>query len=276
MSDKFLGRWLVSEYVFNPNGQYVGKIEQKRELHQRNDGRIRVVQNCKPEAALANHPMGKFAGEWEFDLSVDGRLRRYHGPAVIGTGLPWRDGVMTGSGIWPDFGYSFRSYGILINPQRQLTGGQFFLPGEMVANIIGVAVPEEVSSEYPQLDLEQFQSDQQMTGTRDRYNVNGVEIEAESITRISVKNDDGFNWEENESKLIFKKRPEKSIWQCQQDDLHGFGRRFGPAVMIDLHSDKAIRQTIFSMFDSQTCMTVELWHLYKNEQLHAVEYVCLS
>ncbi|MCP5100687.1 MAG: hypothetical protein GY943_34495, partial [Chloroflexi bacterium] len=126
MSDKFLGAWLVSEYVYNPNDRFAGIIQQRRELTQLANGRIRVVQHCTPDAALANHPMNRFAGEWVFELSVNGRYRHYHGPAVIGLGLSWGDGVMTGSGIWPTFGYNFHSFGVLPTPDRQLTGGKFF------------------------------------------------------------------------------------------------------------------------------------------------------
>ena len=39
MSDKFLGAWLVSEYVYNPDGSFAGIVRQRRELLQMDNGR---------------------------------------------------------------------------------------------------------------------------------------------------------------------------------------------------------------------------------------------
>ena len=153
MADKFLGAWLVTEYVFTPAGVYLGHIRQRRELRQLANGAIRVLQVCEPEARLAEHPMGRFAGEWIFDLTVAGRQRLYHGPAVIGSGRTWGEGIMLGEGLWPDFGYNFHSFSVLAAPERQLTGGKFFAANEMIANIVGVAVPEADGVSWPTLAL---------------------------------------------------------------------------------------------------------------------------
>lgn len=142
MADEFLGAWLVSEYVYNPDGAFVGIVHQRRQLHRLDNGNVRVEQQCSPGPELAAHPMGAFAGEWVFELSVDGRARRYHGPDVIGAGLTWGEGVMTGRGLWPRFGHNFTSFAVLLTPERQITGGKFFNASELVANIVGLAVPE--------------------------------------------------------------------------------------------------------------------------------------
>ncbi len=150
--DSFGGAWLVTEYVYDPDGTYRGTIAQRRELKQVTRGCLRVTQRCEPSAALAGHPMAAFAGEWVFDLEVDGVRRRYLGPDVVGTGTEWQRGAMTAQGIWPRFGYEFESYSVLVAADRQLTGGFFSLAGRSVADIIGVAVPES-SQVKPQLDL---------------------------------------------------------------------------------------------------------------------------
>lgn len=143
MADEFLGAWLVSEYVYDPDGTFVGIVHQRRQLHRLGSGHVRVVQQCSPGPELAAHPMGAFAGEWVFELSVDGRARRYHGPDVIGAGLTWGEGAMTGRGLWPRFGHNFTSFAVLPTPERQITGGKFFNASELVANIVGLAVPVE-------------------------------------------------------------------------------------------------------------------------------------
>jgi hypothetical protein len=93
--------------------------------------------------------MGEFSGERVFTLRVDGRARRYLGPDVIGTGLGWGEGALTGRGVWPRFGHNFTSYSVMPMPDRQITGGQFFNAGERIANIIGLAVPEIPGADYP-------------------------------------------------------------------------------------------------------------------------------
>ena len=151
MSEDFTGSWLVSEYVFNPDGNLAGIIRQRRILESSPGGRIRVIQICEPEESLSNHPMGAFSGRWEFELEAEGTLRRYLGPDVVGYGTEWNPGAMTGQGIWPRFGHTFESYAVLVAEQRQLTGGFFSLSGRSVADIVGAAV--ESAEDWPELDI---------------------------------------------------------------------------------------------------------------------------
>jgi hypothetical protein len=151
-SDPFSGDWLVTEYVFDPDGAFRGSVAQRRRVEPAPGGRLRVVQQCEPSPELDGHPMAAFAGDWVFDLEVDGDQRLYFGPDVVGAGTEWQPGAMTARGIWPRFGYQFESYSILVKPDRQLTGGFFSLAGRPVADIVGVAVPEATGIE-PRLDL---------------------------------------------------------------------------------------------------------------------------
>ena len=151
--DRFGGAWLVTEYVFDPDGALRGSVAQRRRVEPVSGGGFRVTQSCKPSPELAGHPMAGFAGDWVFDMEVDGPRRRYLGPDVVGVGTEWRPGAMTAAGMWPRFGYQFESYSVLVAPDRQLTGGFFSLAGRSVADIVGVAVPESAGIE-PSLDLE--------------------------------------------------------------------------------------------------------------------------
>lgn len=150
--DRFGGAWLVVEYVYDPDGTFRGEVAQRRIVEQAEEGRLVVTQQCQPSPQLADHPMAAFAGEWVFDLEAAGDRRRYLGPDVVGTGIEWQPGAMTGQGLWPRFGYEFESYSVLVAPDRQLTGGFFSLAGRSVADIVGVAVPE-ASGKTPHLDL---------------------------------------------------------------------------------------------------------------------------
>lgn len=147
----FVGDWLVSEYLYTPAGEFAGVIRQRRQLQPQGDV-IRVIQHCEP-VIVAEHVsaqsqatidiMNKRVGEFVFDLKIVGKARHYLGEDVIGGGFSWRDGVLTAKGLWPNFGYNFTSFSMLLNPNRQVTGGKFFLANEEVATIVGLATPED-------------------------------------------------------------------------------------------------------------------------------------
>ncbi|WP_420434894.1 hypothetical protein [Candidatus Poriferisocius sp.] len=150
--DRFGGDWLITEYVYDPDGTFRGEVAQRRIVEPAGKTRLLVTQQCRPSPELADHPMAAFAGEWVFDLEITGDQRRYLGPDVVGFGTVWQPGALTGQGLWPRFGYEFESYSVLVAPDRQLTGGFFSIAGRSVADIVGVAVPE-ASGEEPRLDL---------------------------------------------------------------------------------------------------------------------------
>lgn len=184
-SDTFLGCWLVREYVYNPDGRFAGTVWQRRELVRLANGRIRVTQHCQPDPELAGHEMARFTGSPVFELSVQSPYRHYHGPAVVGTAVSWGDNAMTGRGLWPDFGHNFRSFAILASPERQLTGGKFFNASEMVANVVGVAVPDTASGEWPMLEGPQWPGDvaTEWMGTVRTFSPEGVLLRERPLHR---------------------------------------------------------------------------------------------
>jgi hypothetical protein len=150
-SSSFIGSWLVSEYLYTPAGEFAGIIRQRRTLKPHGDV-IRVIQHCEPvivadriseQAQATINIMNKRVGEFVFDLKLVGKARHYLGEDVIGGGFSWKDGVLTAKGLWTRFGYNFTSFSMLLNPQRQVTGGKFFIANEEVATIVGLAVPED-------------------------------------------------------------------------------------------------------------------------------------
>ena len=155
-STSFIGSWLVSEYLYTPSGEFAGIIRQRRLLQPQGDV-IRVIQYCEPVIVAENiseqaqatiNIMNERVGEFVFDLKLVGKARHYLGEDVIGVGFSWRDGVLTAKGIWTRFGYNFTSFSMLLNSNRQVTGGKFFIANQEVATIVGLAVPEEES--YPE------------------------------------------------------------------------------------------------------------------------------
>jgi len=154
MSDRFLGAWRVTEYVYSPGGALLGEVRQVRQVHEQPDGALRVVQHCTPSDSLADHWMSRFAGEWVFTLTREGDIRRYHGPDVVGYATQWSPGMITGRGMWPRFGCNFTSFSATLNEQRQLTGGTFSRAGEIVAVIVGLGVADRdgKSNDWPILE----------------------------------------------------------------------------------------------------------------------------
>ncbi|MBX3082828.1 MAG: hypothetical protein KF716_14410 [Anaerolineae bacterium] len=147
--ENFAGSWLVSEYVYNPDGTFVGILQQRRRMEPQADGSTRVFLSCEPRLKIENHPISAFEGEWVYEIGRDGRYRRYLGPDMLGTGLKWGPDALTGRGIWPRFGHNFTNFSLTIAPNRQIFGGRYFNAGECIANVMGVAVPELMGIENP-------------------------------------------------------------------------------------------------------------------------------
>ncbi|HUN24191.1 MAG TPA: hypothetical protein PK299_13760 [Anaerolineales bacterium] len=152
--DRFAGSWLVTEYVYQFDGQLAGLIEQERSVYPLPNGTFQVVQVCKPALPSA-HPLSAFRGGWLFALEKQGAYRYYLGPDVKGFGREWADGFMLGQGVWPRLGFNFTSYAFRISPTRQLTGGVFHNAGIVVAEIIGIGVLQsDENTPYPRIQTE--------------------------------------------------------------------------------------------------------------------------
>lgn len=190
MSDEFTGNWLVTEYVYNPDGVFAGIVHQKRRVEPLDENRLRVIQDCYPSEALDNHPMASFRGHWEFDVHKNDKHREYHGEDVIGTGYSWSDHAMTGQGIWTRFGYNFTSFGVVTRANRQLTGGTFLTAHVPMCKIIGIAVPEKTDAPeaWVTLSQEALPDSTQWIGSLETYEIKqGITQTVE--THISVSSD---------------------------------------------------------------------------------------
>ncbi len=267
MSDTFLGAWLVSEYVYNPNGRFVGLVRQRRELRQLANGRIRVMQHCQPEASLAGHPMARFAGEWEFELSVNGRFRHYHGPDVIGSGTVWHNGVMSGSGVWPVFGHNFRSFSILVSPTRQLTGGKFFNGSEMVANIVGVATPETPGDDWPTLDQCHWSDVSTWQGGQHTTLADGTPDGEQTVNRYYQGSNGRYSVQMGEHQMeLIEENGRWRVSGCWQ----GIGKLIGPLLEIEAYGEAGVQWQLLELHDAQTHQRIGLHYHYQDGLLKRV------
>lgn len=280
MSDKFLGSWLVSEYVYDPNGRFAGIIRQRRELAQLANGRIRVTQHCYPEATLNDHPMAHFAGKWVFELSINGRYRHYHGPDVLGYGISWGEGVMTGSGLWPTFGHNFRSFALL--GRRQLTGGKFFNASQMVANIVGVGIAEDSGSDWPILSQRHWLEATSWRGTLQSL---PPAAPAQPLERTYQGQDGEWFWEERQEgvaqfSLHLRRRPDDcwviTGYGAPGQKLTGLGKQLGPLLEIEAFAEDGVRLKLLELADDQSSERLGLRHWYRHDELERVEWVRLQ
>ena len=283
MADKFLGAWRVSEYVYNPDGTYAGIVHQRRELEQLDNGRIRVTQHCMPNDDLADHPMGNFKGTPVFELSVNGRMRRYHGPSVIGTGIAWGEGTMTGRGLWPKFEHNFRSFALLATPERQLTGGQFFKATEMIANIVGVAVPEAEleENEWPQLGGGYWPTPMDWEGSIKEILPDGTIHSEKTLLRHYDLHEaeNTFYIEEtigDQDRFSTKVVVKENHVQVQNDRQQGLGKTFGAMMQAELTSDLGLDLELMELLDMQAGHLVGLRKWFQDGQLEKIEVMKLT
>ena len=282
----FLGAWLVTEYVYNPDGTFAGIVRQRRELSQLANGRICLAQHCQPEASLQNHPMGQFVGRPVFELSVDGRYRRYHGPAVLGSGLAWGQDAMTGRGFWPDFGHNFRSFSMLPEPQRQLTGGKFFRATEMIANIVGVAVNEDSSDDWPTLSGSYWPYEVACSwqGSLRQFSKDGVlETESELQRRYEQHDSDGFSWLDHQNDKVciaLDLRRQAHSLQVQGSSTadtvwHGVGKQFGWLLELEVVSDNGLTVEMMEVLDGRSGHLIGFHHWLQDNELVRVDVIQL-
>jgi len=276
--DAFLGCWLVREYVFDDDGSPVGCNHQQRLLERLENGRVRVTQRCRPDARLSAHPMAAFAGEWTFDLEINGRARLYHGPDVLGSAMSWGEGVMTGRGVWPRFGYNFASWSAMLAPDRQLTGGRFYSAGRCMAHLIGIGrligadhgVDE--SPEFPNLDLAGWPADLAggWRGSRARFDASGACLGEEPMTRNYAP--DG--WREGEWGVVCQAAGARQ--RVSGPGFWGIARRVGPALELEGALAGGASVSMLEVVDAEARMLIGIHRVVVCEQLQRVAIIRLT
>jgi hypothetical protein len=284
MTEGFIGNWLVTEYVFNPDGSFAGEVRQQRRLERLDAGQIRITQHCEPGTSLVNHPMSEFAGDWEFIIGVDGRRRHYLGPDVIGTGQAWDSSVITGRGVWTRFAHNFTSFSVMLSPTRQLTGGCFFRGSAAVAIILGVAEPDHGDGVYPTLDYQE--SPQAMAGT---WNGTINTFDSEGNSSGSMKLERHLNSAGYEDHYDAGGDPFVVTWSPMQGrdrvsgTTQGVSTQYGGALRLSSSCQTGSYQVnediyfeMIDAYDSETHTLIQLVQGYRDQHLNHFEFVRFS
>ncbi len=272
----FLGAWLVSEYIYNPDGSFAGIVRQRRSLERLPTGRLLVSQHCQPDAGLNGHPLAAFAGEWTFELSTEGRVRRYHGPDVVGVGLGWGDDAMIGQGLWPRFGHNFTSFAVLPQPNQQLTGGKFFHAAEMVANIAGIALPEAEADGWPDFSGPDWpgEASPRWQGLRRSFRPDGSLIAEQEV----VRSYDGCCWQENSAVIALAAA--ESHWRLDAtiggSQLVGLAKQFGPMLEFVAYDTVGHCLVGLEVLDAARGQLIGLHRWLRDNQLERIDVLRLQ
>lgn len=271
MSQSFLGAWLVSEYVYNPNGALVGVVHQRRKLARLENGNLRVWQWCEP--CDFEHPLAKREGEYVFELQVEGRARRYLGPDVIGNGLSWGEGVLTARGLWPRFGHNFTSFSVQTSAERQVTGGKFFNASEMVANIVGVAVADDGRGGRPSAltgPTWAHEISERWRGTMRTVDAGGKVI----AERVAERRYSGLGWVEGDDADAVRLTENGDRYLFSSANLTGIAKRVGWMTEIEAFGAGGVSVEWMEVLDGVELISLRRWK--RDEIIQQVEVLRLK
>mgnify|MGYP003330343788 CR=1 FL=1 len=277
-NEGFLGDWQVREHAFLPGGAFLGCIDQKRSLYVASTGKIRIVQACTPQKALKRHPLSQFDGIFEFLLEKQACYRQYKGPDVLGWGHSFGPNYLVAQGFWPRFGYNFRSWSVMLDDKRQLTGGTFFRARDVLAVIIGIGVQTEspaLRDREATLDLKSsslsWKDFSSFCGVGEGYRFhceNGTE-ESFAVERSSTE---AASWSESKSQEEFSVKispVDKGFHIFCNGKQRGSGFIYGPSMMWEAYGQDGTRVKSLEVFDefSQTLCCLREWYQFDKAQI---------
>jgi len=273
MTSAFLGAWLVSEYVYDPDGAFAGVVRQRRALTRLENGDLRVWQSCEP--CDFEHPLARRVGEYVFDLRIEGRARRYLGPDVVGSGLTWGEGVLTGRGLWPHFGHNFTSFSVQTSAERQVTGGKFFSAGAMVANIVGLAElkREDVKSEaWPELKGPLWPGEVSAVwrGTVRTLSAEGTVI----AERVAERRYSGSGWADAHDADSVRLQENGGPFLSFSKNMQGLARRYGWMLEGEMFGAGGVRLEWMDVLDGAELIGLRRWQ--RDEAMTRVEVLRLT
>jgi hypothetical protein len=181
---------------------------------------------------------------------------------------------MTSRGIWPEFGHNFRSFSVLPTANLQLTGGKFFNATEMIANIVGVAVPEAEADGYPILNQTYAPETAVWLGTCTTVMADGSAIVTQSIQRTFVTcHDTHIHWQEEGTEWHFTTQDGRT--QAQANGLQGFAKRFGPLLEMEIVGENGRILEQLELCDTIHNQLIGIRRWLQNNELEKVEVLRL-
>ena len=243
--------WRVRQFVYNPDGSWVGLLRQRRQTFGLSDGRLMVQQHTLAEQDLGEHPTTQLLGQHEYAVESNDRLRRYVGPAVEGSGLTWGPGVATGRGWWPQQGLTFDSFSVSVRQNYQINGGTFSQAGLPFALVVGLAQPESDpdSPDWPQLSGSQWAAEvsPRWQGTWRVAHADGL-VEPDKVVERHYTSIADWHDTTVDDSYPFHPKPQGNHWLVS-GSANGLARRFGWVWHMQLHPDPQVTVDVFEVLD---------------------------
>jgi hypothetical protein len=231
---QFLGEWDVTELVYSPDAELLGTVRQLRRLEADHpSGSVLVHQRCEPSRELARHPMAAFSGDFSFRLDISGRQRLYRGPDVQGSGTAFGGTFLCGQGVWPRFGYNFRSWSISLGDTQQLTGGVFFRGSRQVAVIVGVGSLRGTDAGTPALDASPCRAS--AAGSRWVLDLESGEETHGAVTRQAQDPTTWLEWGESSEDHFELRGGDGEYVMTRNQGAVGMAKAYGPLLCWELH-----------------------------------------
>lgn len=243
-SDAFLGEWQVSERVYAPSGDFLGMVDQVRRLSCGSQpGEIVVHQECSPRPELNGRAMADFAGTFAFSVQKTGPHRRHYlGPDVHGSAAAVGGKFLVGEGMWPRFGYAFRSWSISLDAGRQLTGGQFYRGADVHAVIVGYGVAHTAGGmQSPPAAWPARKGAFIATGQRVSYDLGQGMERTQPLQRRA---DGDLSWSEwdDMDEISYALEPRSHGYLVRRNRrIAGTAMQYGPALMWEVFGDFGLR-----------------------------------
>jgi hypothetical protein len=182
---------------------------------------------------------------------------------------------MLGRGVWPRFGYNFRSWAVATPGGRQLTGGVFSRAGLPMAVIVGIAAPETESAAGPTLaePTDPAELARCWTGSQQRFGPDGGGGELCAVERLYT----GAGFRELGT----------APWSIQVDGRHavtgsaagetitGFARRWGWATAYEVTAADGGHVDGFEVVDPAAGQLVGFRRSWDGEQVTRVDVIRL-
>lgn len=218
--------------------------------------------------------MARFAGTHVFDLQIDGTIRRYLGPAVVGSGQLLGKETMWGEGIWPIFGHAFQSYSVSLS-NKQLTGGTFSNGNALMAQIVGVAQPETDEDVWPELKGPYTPQAvaTRWIGTRSVLQADGTVLSTQPIVRTYS----GSTWTDkfgDHQRTVTVDDCDGSLQiqsDAEQSTTTGVSRRCGWSLELEWVEPDGCHTRAFEALDASDGHLASIHRQYRNLQLAGIE-----
>lgn len=248
-------RWRTTQCVFDPTGEFLGLMHQRRQVEVLSDGRTRITLENLLSEEIGAHAASVLAGSWQLLVAQHGPELRVEGVDATGTGVAMAPSGSMSSMYWPRMLQNFSSMYLNISPWRIALGGLLYRSDtrDASARTFGIGMAEaEVGHAWPLLDCGMRASDfsAHWRGVLRLYGAGGVPLSEQPLHRAYHAE----GWVDRGARAVIQqsRQAEGGAWM----DAHAIAGRLltyggvgASARMVDTHSG-VYRAAYIEIFDA--------------------------